>query len=554
MSATLIARSITVRRGRQLVLDAIDLTLAPGHRVGLVGPNGVGKSTLLGALAGVVQLDEGSVELAPASATVGLLPQEPRQPPASPTSAGETVRELVARRTGVRAAQGDLDGAVEALAAGEDGAADRYDISLTRWLALGAADLDVRLAVTLDDLGLDPGIADRPVASLSGGQASRCSLAALILSRFDVLLLDEPTNDLDLDGLDHLERWVTGVSAPVLLVSHDRTFLERVVTDVVEIDHHTHRASWYSGSWTSFRTERERARRHAQERYDVYDAQRSTLQRRAQREREWAAQGQAKVQRSGENDKFIRAFRMNQTEQLAGKAARTQRAIERLEVVEEPRDRWELRLTIPVGDRGGDRVMWARAAAVERGAFRLGPVDVEIVAGDRVAVVGPNGSGKSTLIELLLGEIAPSEGAVGRGPSVRVGGIDQARAQLSGDRRLVDVVADATGATHADARTLLAKFDLRADHVERPTSSLSPGERTRATMALLMGVGANVLVLDEPTNHLDVEAIEALERALESYAGTVLLVTHDRAFLERFRSTRVLDVVAGSVSEAGRPR
>ena len=543
MAASLIARQLTVVRGPLVVLDAVDLVLAPGHRVGLIGPNGVGKSTLLGALGGMVALDKGSVEASPRAANVGLLPQEPER------SATETVRDFLGRRTGVTAAQTELDRATDALAAGDVGADDRYSDALDRWLALGAADFDARVGETWAELGLDPALLDQPTSTLSGGEAARSSLASLLLSRFDVFLLDEPTNDLDLDGLERLERWILGLDAPVLLVSHDRTFLERVITDVVEIDHHSHRAEWYSGGWSAFLAERELARLHAQQRFDEYDSKRSALQQRAQREREWATQGQSKVKKSGENDKHIRNFKINQTEQLAGKAARTQKAAERLEAVDEPREPWELRLTIPTAGRSGDIVATLRSAEVDRGGFRLGPVDLDLRSGDRVALVGANGSGKTTLIGLLLGRIEPTAGTVALGASVVVGEIEQARSELLGDDSLLDAFTAATGLMIGDARTLLAKFGLGAEHVHRMAATLSPGERTRASLALLMANGANLLVLDEPTNHLDMPAIEQLEQALDTFAGTVILVTHDRALLARVRLTRTFDVADGGVAE-----
>jgi len=543
MAASLIARQLTVVRGPLVVLDAVDLVLAPGHRVGLIGPNGVGKSTLLAALCGSVALDSGSVEASPRAANVGLLPQEPER------SSTESVRDFLGRRTGVAAAQTELDAATGALAAGEAGADDRYSDALDRWLALGAADFDARVGETWAELGLDPALLDQPTSTLSGGEAARSSLASLLLSRYDVFLLDEPTNDLDLDGLERLERWILGLDAPALLVSHDRTFLERVITDVVEIDHHSHRAEWYSGGWSAFLAERELARLHAQQRFDEYDSKRSALQQRAQREREWATQGQSKVRKSGENDKHIRNFKINQTEQLAGRAARTQKAAERLEAVEEPREPWELRLTIPTAGRSGDVVATVRGAEVDRGAFRLGPVDLDLRAGDRIALIGANGSGKSTLIALMLGKIAPTAGTAGLGASVVIGEIEQARTELLGDDSLLDTFSALTGLSSGDSRTLLAKFGLGAEHVHRGAATLSPGERTRASLALLMANGANLLVLDEPTNHLDLPAIEQLEQALDTFAGTVILVTHDRALLERVRITRTFDVADGVVAE-----
>jgi ATPase subunit of ABC transporter with duplicated ATPase domains len=206
-------------------------------------------------------------------------------------------------------------------------------------------------------------------------------------------------------------------------------------------------------------------------------------------------------------------------------------------------------LTIPTAPRSGDLVATARAAVVERGSFRLAPVDFDLVVGDRVALVGPNGSGKTTLISLLLGRLQPDAGTASLGASVVVGEIEQARAALLGDESLLDAFTTSTGLSVGDARTLLAKFGLGAEHVLRGAATLSPGERTRASLALLMANGANLLVLDEPTNHLDLPAIEQLEQALDTFAGTVLLVTHDRDLLERVRLTRTLVLDHGTVTE-----
>ncbi len=539
-AAPLRARDVTVTRGPTTVLDSVDLTVADGRRIGVVGPNGVGKSTLLQVLAGLLPLDRGRVERTPPSATVGYLPQEP-------TLTDETVRAQLARRTGVSPAATELEAATHALASSAHGADDRYAAALERWLALGGADVDARTGKVWDELGLSPQLLDQPTATLSGGEAARVGLAALQLARFDVFLLDEPTNDLDLDGLDRLERWMIELPAAVVLVSHDRTFLARTITDVFELDEFTHCGSLFAGGWQAYLDERETARRAAMERFDEYDTQRRNLARRAQREREWAAQGLSKVRSSDEPDKNIRHFRINQTEQLAGRAARTERAIERLDVIDKPRQPWQLKLTIASPGRSGDVVARLDHVEVRRGSFLLGPIDLVVGAGERIALVGANGSGKTTLLEVLLGRLAPTTGRVSRGPSVVVGEVEQVRRRLTGTDSLLRAFQDDTGLGASEARTLLAKFGLVADHVTRPTETLSPGERTRASLALLMATGANLLVLDEPTNHLDLPAIEQLESALDGFDGTVLLVTHDRTLLEHVHLTRRIELAAGHV-------
>ena len=539
MPASLHARGLNLSLGPRQLLADVDVAVDPGQRIGLVGPNGVGKSTLLKVLAGRLAPDSGIITVGPSDATVGYLAQEPDR-------GDEMVDAFLARRTGVRAANTELDAATADLADGAPGADDRYSDALEHWLALGAADFESRIGDAWDSLGLSPRLLDQSMAGLSGGEAARVGLAALLLSRFDVLLLDEPTNDLDLDGLDRLERFVNSMAGGAVIVSHDRTFLERTVTHVIELDEFTHAATRYSGGWATYLYEQQLTREHAQRAYDEYDAKRSTLASRSQREREWATQGVSKARKgASDNDKHIKSFKVNQSEQLAGKAARTDKAMERLEVVEEPREAWQLRMTIATAERSGDLVARLDGAVVDRGEFRLGPVSIEVNYGERVVIVGHNGSGKSTLLQALLGRVALNAGTSRVGQGVIVGELEQTRAQLDGHATMLAGFLDETGMTVSEARTLLAKFGLRAAHVDRPTPSLSPGERTRLVLALLMARGVNCLVLDEPTNHLDLPAIEQLEQALDTFPGTVLLVSHDRTLLHSVRRTRTITMDGG---------
>jgi ATPase subunit of ABC transporter with duplicated ATPase domains len=550
MSATLKATGLAAGHGARVLFSGLDLVLAPGDVVGLVGANGAGKSTLLRLLAGESVPEEGSVGISPPAATVGHLPQEPDR------RTGETVAAFVGRRTGVAQAHAEMDAAAEALGAGEPGADDGYAAALDRWLALGGADLDERAGAVADDVGLGVAL-DTPMTALSGGQAARAGLAALLLSRYDVLLLDEPTNDLDLDGLERLERFVGGLRSPAVVVSHDREFLARTVNRVVELDLAQRRVGVYEGGYDSYLAEREIARRHAREAYEEYDEKLGALKDRAVMQRNWMAQGVRNARRKAtDNDKFVRKFRAETSEKQAAKARQTQRAIERLEVVEEPRKEWELRMTIAAAPRSGTVVASLAGAVVRRGSFTLGPVDARVDWADRVVITGANGSGKSTLLGALLGRIPLDAGSGGLGPAVRVGEIDQARGLFLGPQPLArafrDALRDRTEPdwSESDVRTLLAKFGLTAEHVPRPASSLSPGERTRAALALLQARAVNLLVLDEPTNHLDLPAIEQLEQALDAFPGTVLLVTHDRRMLESVRTTRRWVVEAGRLREA----
>ncbi|MEU4676434.1 ABC-F family ATP-binding cassette domain-containing protein [Micromonospora sp. NPDC023737] len=544
MSATLIVKNLSAGHGDKPLFTGLDLVVAPGDVVGLVGQNGAGKSTLLRTLAGLLPVEAGSVTLNPPTASVGHLPQEPER------RSGETVRAFLARRTGVAAAQVALDAATEALTAGRAGADDAYAEALERWLALGGADLDERAEQVAAELGLAVDL-EQAMTGLSGGQAARAGLASLLLSRYDVFLLDEPTNDLDLAGLERLEEFVTGLRAGTVLVSHDREFLTRTVTRVLELDLPQQQVNHFGGGYAAYLEEREVARRHARADYEEYADTRAALEARARAQRAWMEKGVKNARRKAtDNDKIGRKFRTEATEKQAAKARQTERLIERLDVVEEPRKEWELRMEIAAAPRAGAVVASLRDAVVRRGSFTLGPVNLQIDWADRVAVTGANGSGKSTLLAALLGRLPLDAGHAALGPGVVVGEVDQARGFFLGDVPLIDAFRTAVPEmSPADARTLLAKFGLRAGHVLRPTATLSPGERTRAALALLQGRGVNLLVLDEPTNHLDLPAIEQLESALAGYPGTLLLVTHDRRMLEAVATNRRLRVDAGRIAE-----
>jgi ATPase subunit of ABC transporter with duplicated ATPase domains len=438
----LVASNITKYHAAQLVLDDVTVVVPPRSRIGLVGRNGVGKSTLLRILAGLEEADTGTVRRTPPALAVGYLPQE---------------------------------------ASAED---------------------------------------------VSGGEAARARLGEFLRTPFGVFLLDEPTNDLDFDGLAWLERSLARLDCAVVLISHDRDFLDRTVHRIVELDEWTHGATEFAGGWSDYERTRANALRRQHQAYEHYEGEKERLEEQMRRMQRWEERGYGQGRKKKRTKDVKKRF--------GGR-------IDRLEQTEKPYEPWELHMPLSSGRRSGDVVVRLEDAVVERGSFTLGPLRLELGWADRVALVGPNGSGKSTLINALLGRLPLAAGRIWLGPGVVVGELTQHRDELARGE-LLPLFTNASGLTEEDARTLLAKFGLGADHVRRDAVSLSPGERTRALLALLSARGVNCLILDEPTNHLDVPAIEELERALEVFDGTVVLVTHDRRFLRNFRATESLDL------------
>jgi ATPase subunit of ABC transporter with duplicated ATPase domains len=495
-------------------------------------------------LAGLEAPTSGTVERSPPGLSVGYMAQEP-----DPLG-GETTAAYLRRRTGLVAAEAAMESALAAMRRRPEPAElQAYDDALAGFLALGGEDHEARAPRVLAEVGLRAGALELPVSRLSGGERVKAGLAAILLARFDVLLLDEPTNNLDFDGLDRLEAFLAGAGQGVVLVSHDRAFLSATTNRIAELDLHSHQLTEYGGGYDAYQEERRRRREQAYATYEEAKSERDRLEAAARKKREWAASRRG--ERRSDNDKNLAGRRKERATAGAAKAKALERRLERLGEPEKPWEGWDLRMALRAGRRSGEVVASLAGATVQRGSFRLGPVDLELRWRDRLALTGPNGAGKSTLLGLLSGEIHPDGGSARLGAGVVVGHLGQDRA--AGPGSLLDALRAGTDLSVEEARALLAKFDLGAEHAARAEADLSPGERSRAGLATLVARGTNLLLLDEPSNHLDLDAIEELERALAGYDGTLVVVSHDRRLLAALHLTRRVEVTAGQIAETPVP-
>ena len=476
------------------ILDGLTFQVDTGERVGLLGPNGCGKTTLLRILTGAMDYDEGEVMIAPGK-RMGLISQIPVYPE------GYTVEDVLATAfEPLRKMEDELARLTREMASGTDPALmSRYDKLTTAYEAAGGYETDTRINKVCNGLSIPQAMREQLFESLSGGEKTRVNLARLILEDTDILLLDEPTNHLDLRATEWLEEYLGKFKGTVLTVSHDRYFLDQVVDRIIEIQEG--RAEFYQGSYSFYAVEKERRYEEKLKQYEKEQAKIEQLEKAAEQMRVWAYSGMDKT--------FKRVKSM-------------EKRIERMRVTDRPKK--ERKMEVRFGEREfrGDEVLTIKG--LTKGF------------GERIALIGDNGSGKTTLLKMILGEEAPDGGKVRMGPTVKVGYLPQYVHFDHPERSLVDTLIYAQDCTAQSARNRLAAFKFRGEDVFKPVSALSGGEQSRLRLCMLMDEKINLLVLDEPTNHLDIQSREWIEEAVEEYEGNLLFVSHDRYFIDRFAS------------------
>ena len=505
------------------VLDGVTFQIDQGERVGLLGRNGAGKSTLFRILTGELEPDEGQAIIA-SGRRVGLISQIPVYP------AGCTVEDVLRSAFARLQKLGEeMESLTERMAAGENDPAllRRYDTLSARFEAFGGYDTDVAVDKVANGLSIPRDMRQRLFDALSGGEKTRVNLGRLILEDTDILLLDEPTNHLDLHATEWLEDYIARFRGTVLTISHDRYFLDRVVTRVIEIE--DGKPNFYSGNYSFYAVEKERRYQERMKQYEKEQAKIHQLEKAADQLRLWAFQGMDKTYR--------RAISM-------------EKRIERMRTTAKPTKAKKMDARFSSAEFHGDEVLALKGLTKGfDGRTLFEGINLRMEGGERIGLIGDNGTGKSTLLKMIVGEENPDAGRIRQGPQVRPAYLPQIVHFDHPEWSILDnMLAAKRGLSPQSARNRLAAYDFRGEDVFKPVSVLSGGEQSRLRLCMLMDDEINLLILDEPTNHLDIASREWIEEAVESYDGALLFVSHDRYFINRF-ATRIWEIADGTITD-----
>ncbi len=505
------------------ILDGITFQIDTGERVGLLGKNGAGKTTLFRILTGELDYDEGEVMVAPGR-RVGLISQIPVYPDGYTVE--DALRSAFERMFRMKE---EMDRLTEQMAAGDSSSQTlkRYGELTARFEGLGGYDTDTAVNKVANGLSIDTEMRQRLFDQLSGGEKTRVNLGRLILEDTDILLLDEPTNHLDLHATEWLEEYIRSFHGTVVTISHDRYFLDRTVTRVIEIQ--DGKAEFYSGNYSFYAVEKERRYQERMKQYEKEQAKIAQLEKAAEQLRVWAFMGMDKTYR--------RAISM-------------ERRIERMRTTSKPTKARKMDARFSSAEFHGDEVLGIRNVSKSYGDKHLFEgISLKVEGGERIALIGDNGTGKSTLIKMIVGELYPDDGRIKTGPQVKEAYLPQIIRFDHPDWNLVEnMMAAKKGLSAQSARNRLAAYDFRGEDVFKPVSVLSGGEQSRLRLCMLMDDEINFLILDEPTNHLDIDSREWIEEAVEAYDGTLLFVSHDRYFINRF-ATRIWELTDGTITD-----
>jgi ATP-binding cassette, subfamily F, member 3 len=530
LQLTNVSKTYTV----QTILDDVSFIVNAGERVGLIGPNGSGKTTLLRIIAGQEPPDRGAVSL---RASIGYLPQgialDGARTIAEHIHAGIAGLDEARREVEALAARMAQSPTPEVIAA--------YGDASARLEALGGYEIDHRTEAILTGLGLDVS-QDTPLSQLSGGQRTRVGLARVLVAEPNLLLLDEPTNHLDIAALEWLERFIANYAGAAVIVSHDWAFLDATVSRILELDDKTHRVTEYAGNYSDYVDAKARAR---EQQWATWKDQQAEI-RRIESD---IARTQAQAQRTEESTNNDHLRRLSKKVALKAKARETRlkRYLNSTKRVDKPRQSWQMKLEFGAMPRGGQVVVTLddlgfafyrstlrRFDEPSQGLWLFRHANLTLRHGERIALVGPNGSGKTTLLRVIAGELAPTEGNARLGANVRIGYLPQEQETLDVNETPLSLIRALAPMSETAARHFLHFFLFEGDEVFTRIGALSYGERARLLLARLVVSGVNCLLLDEPINHLDIPSRARFQSALDAFPGSILIATHDRAFIDQF--------------------
>ena len=505
------------------ILDGLTFQIDTGERVGILGRNGAGKTTLFKILTGELDYDEGEVFIAPGK-RLGLISQIPVYP--AEYTVEDVLRTAFSRMERLK---GEMDALAEKMAAGDSSAATlkRYGDLSARFEGLGGWDTDTAVSKVANGLTIDDSMRSRLFSELSGGEKTRVNLGRLILEDTDILLLDEPTNHLDLQATMWLEEYISKFRGTVLTISHDRYFLDRTVTRIIEIA--DGKAAFYSGNYSFYAVEKERRYQERMKQYLKEQAKIRQLEKAADQMHLWAFMGNDALHK--------RAFSM-------------EKRIERMRTTEKPTKAKKMNAQFASREFRGDEVLQLRGLTKSFGdRTLLSDVYLRVEPGERIALLGENGTGKTTLLNMIVGQERPDSGSIRLGPAVVTAYLPQIIRFAHPERSLLDTMLyEKKGMTAQSARNRLAQYQFQGEGVFKSVSALSGGELSRLRLCMLMDEQTSFLILDEPTNHLDIAAREWVEEAVEAFDGTLLFVSHDRYFINRF-ATRIWELADGTITD-----
>ena len=536
-------KNVTKSYDGKMILSNISFTVDEGEKAGIIGSNGIGKSTLLRIISNMEYADSG--EISTGGALIGFLRQE--------FSLGEekySVEEFVKGYIGILNLERRLKELEETMGDDPELIQEYCDVQ-EDFINLDGYNFDYKLDTILNGLGLGEELATRSISTLSGGQKNKVMLSAVLLKGSNLLLLDEPTNNLDLKSIQWLENYLKSITTPTIIVSHDRRFLNSVTTKTLEVDFFTREMREYPGNYAEYKAFKEKEEEKQLERYSQQQETISSMRESITQKKEWANKG--RKQGVKDKDKYTRGYERDRSSSLASNAKKIEKQIEQMDRVERPKIKEKLVIKIaPTKLKSSMELSVSKLVCGYQEGFRTDPITLEATFGDKIVIIGENGSGKSTFLKTLIGAQKPISGIISIGSGLNIGYMaqDTKEAENVSIEEYLKMAVDYENMENKSLIfTVMKQFNFEYAEKDKLYKLLSPGERVRAQLAKFSLQNVNALILDEPTNHLDIEALEALEEVLMSFAGTVISISHDREFISKINPNRVYKMDDGHLSE-----